>query len=418
MTIITTDYAFLSANVYLSLTDASANLTGSPSGAEYDVIKVKNDVTGYFGVVFQNVNTLEIVVAHRGTEIPDDAFRDLLTADGQMGLLGRNQQLYAAKYLVEWAINFAKTAGVGGSSPAPVTVTGHSLGGSIAQITAFDYGLYGETFNAYGAAGIDDTPAGGTQVINHVRATDLVSSASNHFGSVQIYATEEDKKLYIVPDGMLSQINYFDFLTFQMSVNLVEAHGIFQFYDQPGLGVIGILKPENIANYEKDKIIYDTFRSKTIEVVGGIKTILFLNAGNPIVLSTYAYLYASDKANQVIEFISGDEVSISDNRKYLYGNLSDNLISGGLKSDLIFGDAGNDTLRGLGDNDFIYGDDGIDYLDGGQGSDELYGGKGLDRYEFSTVDWLATPGTCDIIDDIDKSGIITINSIQLSVGTL
>lgn len=82
MTISTTDYAFLSDMVYDPLTDASANLTGSPSGSEYDVIKVKNDVSGYFGVVFQNVNTLEIVVAHRGTEIPDDAFRDLLTADG------------------------------------------------------------------------------------------------------------------------------------------------------------------------------------------------------------------------------------------------------------------------------------------------------------------------------------------------
>lgn len=411
MTISTSDYAYLSAKVYDPQTEGTF-LPVSLDNIIYKVIKVVNDPSGYYGVVYQNDKTSEIVVAHRGTEIPGDLIRDLFITDGQMALLGVNQQINAAKYLVEFALNYARTAGIG-ESPVPVTVTGHSLGGALAQITAFDFGLNGQTFNAYGAAGIDDTPAGGMQVINHVRATDLVSAASNHFGSVEIYATDQDNKLFIVPGAMLSQINYFDFLTFQMDVNLADAHKIAQFW-----GADSIVNPENTNKYENNQIIYDNFRLTTLIAAGKLTSVLpYLATTSPVLTSAYTFLISSNIANELIEFTVGDEVSSSDNRRYLYGNLSDNLISGGLKSDLIFGDAGNDTLRGLGDNDFIYGDDGIDYLDGGQGSDELYGGNGLDRYEFSTADWLAIPGTCDIIDDFDKSGIITINSIQLSVGS-
>ncbi|MFC3269206.1 XVIPCD domain-containing protein [Vulcaniibacterium thermophilum] len=80
------------------------------------------------------------------------------------------------------------------------STTGHSLGGCLAQITASHYGLRGETFNAYGAARLAYyhdgvmriVPEGGAQVVNHVRATDLVSAASAHFGTVRVYALEED----------------------------------------------------------------------------------------------------------------------------------------------------------------------------------------------------------------------------------
>jgi hypothetical protein len=72
-------------------------------------------------------------------------------------------------------------------------VTGHSLGGGLAEINAAKFGLRGETFNSYGATGlIGGTPEGGNQVINHVRAGDPVSAANRHFGEVKIYATPDD----------------------------------------------------------------------------------------------------------------------------------------------------------------------------------------------------------------------------------
>jgi len=76
----------------------------------------------------------------------------------------------------------------GGPTPQ-VTVTGHSLGGALAQITSHHFNVKGETFNAYGAVSLSyRIPEGGNTMINHVMASDPVSAASPHFGQVRIYA--------------------------------------------------------------------------------------------------------------------------------------------------------------------------------------------------------------------------------------
>jgi hypothetical protein len=75
-----------------------------------------------------------------------------------------------------------------------VTVTGHSLGGTLAQISAAETGVRGETFNAYGAVGLErrGIREGGDTVVNHVMSADAVSSASRHFGEVRTYATRQE----------------------------------------------------------------------------------------------------------------------------------------------------------------------------------------------------------------------------------
>lgn len=80
------------------------------------------------------------------------------------------QQQFKAMELVGRAL--AEAAELGG---AAVSVTGHSAGGSLAQITFHEFSLYGETLNACGAVGIDGVPSGGSQVINHVRASGQAS---------------------------------------------------------------------------------------------------------------------------------------------------------------------------------------------------------------------------------------------------
>ncbi|MFC3685325.1 XVIPCD domain-containing protein [Hydrogenophaga luteola] len=75
----------------------------------------------------------------------------------------------------------------------PVTTTGHSLGGTLAQVSAHHFGLKGETFNAYGAVSLSRRiPEGGHSVINHMMAGDAVSAASPHFGETRIYARPEE----------------------------------------------------------------------------------------------------------------------------------------------------------------------------------------------------------------------------------
>jgi len=157
-------------------------------GVRFNVIEiVENKSSGYQGVVFQRDDNKEFVVAHRGTEFKDEFIDDVLRADGGMVATRMNQQAKDALELTERVMNLARARDV------PVTVTGHSLGGCLAQITAAKYGLHGETFNAYGAASLNQRiPEGGRDVVNHVMAADFVSSASHHYGEVKVYASRHD----------------------------------------------------------------------------------------------------------------------------------------------------------------------------------------------------------------------------------
>ncbi|SDX76198.1 XVIPCD domain-containing protein [Lysobacter enzymogenes] len=157
-------------------------------GIKYNVVEVvDNKSSGYQGVLFQSTKTGEFVVAHRGTEFKEEFIDDVLRADGGMVATRTNQQARDALALTERAMELARPKN------APVTVTGHSLGGCLAQIAAAKYGLHGETFNAYGAASLDQRiPEGGRDVVNHVMAADFVSSASHHYGEVKVYASRHD----------------------------------------------------------------------------------------------------------------------------------------------------------------------------------------------------------------------------------
>ena len=166
-------------------------------GTVYKVELRHDTATGYQGVLYKNLSTGEYVLAHRGTETKAglaELVRDAALTDLGMVRASLNVQTADALAFTRMAIELVRQEG------GVLTVTGHSLGGCLAQITASHYGLRGETFNAYGAARLAYyhdgvmriVPEGGAQVVNHVRATDLVSAASAHFGTVRAYALEED----------------------------------------------------------------------------------------------------------------------------------------------------------------------------------------------------------------------------------
>ncbi|MGJ7902108.1 lipase family protein [Lysobacter sp. 1R34A] len=161
-------------------------------GVEYKVLKHVDKPSGYQGTIYQRVDTGEIVVAHRGTEFDREMLKDGLT-DARMATNRTNAQAKDAIALTRDAVNEAKQMGRD-NPPAPeVTVTGHSLGGTLAQITAHHYDLRGETFNAYGAVSLGyRIPEGGNRITNHVMAGDPVSAASDHYGKVKVYATPQE----------------------------------------------------------------------------------------------------------------------------------------------------------------------------------------------------------------------------------
>lgn len=150
--------------------------------------------SGYQGTVYRNRDSGDIVVAHRGSEPGRELIPDGLT-DVRMVMQRCNAQAGHAIELTRRALAWANDPDAraeAGRTPE-VSVTGHSLGGTLAQISAHHFGLRGVTFNAYGAASLDPRiPRGEGRVDNHVMATDPVSAASQHYGPVTIHAQPQE----------------------------------------------------------------------------------------------------------------------------------------------------------------------------------------------------------------------------------
>lgn len=145
-----------------------------------------------------------------------------------------------------------------------ITTTGHSLGGTLAQLTAYELGLRGETFDAYGAAGlIADIPEGGNQVINHVRSTDFVSAASQHHGEVRVYSPQQDIDA-LLDQGYANDGRRLSDLRNPLGVALgigIEAHYSRNFL--PGNNLLGesVISEANAARYAQHQPQVDKYRN-------------------------------------------------------------------------------------------------------------------------------------------------------------
>jgi pimeloyl-ACP methyl ester carboxylesterase len=165
------------------------------AGQEYKVFGYKDDpVTGFHATAYQNVASHEIIIAYRGTD-PDFHGHKLTMAqdiavDATMVRNVVNPQKDAASAFTAEIIDKAALLGL---SKDQVTVAGHSLGGTLAEIEAAEFGLRGTTLNAYGAVGmIDGPPLPGCQLTNYRMAGDPVSAANAHIGTVVPLASQED----------------------------------------------------------------------------------------------------------------------------------------------------------------------------------------------------------------------------------
>ncbi|MCW0373344.1 lipase family protein [Xanthomonas sacchari] len=193
MSLSSQQYAELARDVYDAPQETGRNSKALDiGGAFYKRLEYVDRPSGYQGILYQRMDSGELIVAHRGTEFDRQPLRDGLAVDGGMVMTRHNAQVTDAVAFTSHALEYADKLAKDGAAPV-VTVTGHSLGGALAEVTAHHFGLKGETFNAYGAVSLDRRiPEGGTDVINHVMAGDPVSAASRHYGQVRIYATPEE----------------------------------------------------------------------------------------------------------------------------------------------------------------------------------------------------------------------------------
>ena len=233
-------YADLAQDSYENRVVTPANKTLLIGGNHYRVLAVhKNPTTDYQGVVYQDVRTNEIVVAHRGTSSLMDAKVDL-----KMVVHKANIQAEDAAKLTMLALKEAdKFHNKHPEQSQPrITQVGHSLGGTLAQIQSYRFKQEGVTFNAYGAAALNGIPKGGDKVINYSLASDAVSAAAPHYGKMVILAKEREL-IMLKLNGYSNDSNCIPYLKETVSPaagSLLWSHGIANF-----TGINSILSERN-----------------------------------------------------------------------------------------------------------------------------------------------------------------------------
>lgn len=233
-------HADLAKDSYENRVVTPPNKTLLIGGNHYRVLAVhKNPTTDYQGVVYQDVRTNEIVVAHRGTSSLMDVNVDL-----KMVIHKANIQAEDAAKLTIMALKEAdKFHNKHPEQSQPrITQVGHSLGGTLAQIQSYRFKQEGVTFNAYGAAALNGIPKGGDKVINYSLASDAVSAAAPHYGKMVILAKEREL-IMLKLNGYSNDSNCIPYLKETVSPaagSLLWSHGIANF-----TGINSILSERN-----------------------------------------------------------------------------------------------------------------------------------------------------------------------------
>ena len=233
-------HADLAKDSYENRVVTPPNKTLLIGGNHYRVLAVhKNPTTDYQGVVYQDVRTNEIVVAHRGTSSLMDVNVDL-----KMVIHKANIQAEDAAKLTRIALKAAKEFHDDHPeyNTPRITQVGHSLGGTLAQIQSYRFKQEGVTFNAYGAAALNGIPKGGDKVINYSLASDAVSAAAPHYGKMVILAKEREL-IMLKLNGYSNNSNGIPYLKETVSPaagSLLWSHGIANF-----TGINSILSERN-----------------------------------------------------------------------------------------------------------------------------------------------------------------------------
>jgi hypothetical protein len=249
---------------------------------KYQVFGYQDDpITGFHGTAYWNQDTGSVIIAYRGTDLGhlittiQDAIVDATMVRDQI-----NPQEAAASAFTQEMISKAQKHGIGKDQ---ITVAGHSLGGTLAEVQAAKFGLSGSTYNAYGAANLGyNLPEGGSKVTDYVMAGDVVSAASHHYGQVVTLASPDDLKgmqagRYLDAPAGAQPPNPF------LAMSLGD-HSITHFAPPPGSNQTSVLDPKVMAQYEKNytdnKTAIDAYRNDVYRERGELSEALHQTQGH------------------------------------------------------------------------------------------------------------------------------------------
>lgn len=250
------DYALLAKDAYHSRIRGENVALGANS---YEVLdSSETSRLGFQATAYRTRDKSDVVIAYRGTEFDREPVKDG-GIDAAMVLAGINPQDSSAQSFTKRVIDAVRNEDRNSGVTTHISVTGHSLGGTLAELNAGRFGLDGQTFNAYGAKGLDPhiTEVTG-ELIDHARAGDPVSAASPHLGAVKIYASQKD--IDRIGSAGYDHHDRFNNLRTALAVDF-SSHGIENFV--PNNEILGksILGPEAEARYRSNKDLVDAYRS-------------------------------------------------------------------------------------------------------------------------------------------------------------
>ena len=103
-----------------------------PSTFEY-VSSFRDNLTGTSGVAFKDTTTGKVIISYTGTNLESDGFNDVIMTDVISIAMGTGHHYDSAYQFYE------KVLKENGLNPEDIILTGHSLGGNIAQRVALKY---------------------------------------------------------------------------------------------------------------------------------------------------------------------------------------------------------------------------------------------------------------------------------------
>ncbi len=381
--------------------------------------------SGLVAAFYYNETLNEGVIAYRGTERNGLGENVLDLKDWQNDLMLMQDkiptQFYDALYFYNTVYNQYKDKGT------IIYITGHSLGGALAQlVSSCSAGTHQTfTFNAPGVMHLLDNikTQTGTQlknnyshITNYSVMNDWCGMVHTHIGKLLVFAPQSIRKL-ISLSGTAVYAPFIDTHEWILNANLDKA------VPKP----VGFNESEGLSLWYYDKNNYvnnaatnAALRPLVQEIIARISVESLENAlkilrNNPKLIE-HDFTYEAGARTYYLPKADGITIAGTKQNEILFG--SDN-------SDKIIGKSGDDELRGFDGNDTLYGDAGNDELFADTGNNRLYGGSGNDNLHDAPGRNLLSGGTGydiyhtgrysggAIISDSDGNGVINYDGIFL-----